>query len=84
MPKSGAVCPACSNLGYRGREAVFEVAVVDAELREMIVSGASLSDMRKWASRAGMSTMRENAVLKLKEGATTAGEVLKNTPADET
>ena len=81
--REGAGCPACSNLGYRGREAVYEVAVVDAELREMIVSGAPLSDMRKWASRAGMSTMRKNAVLKLKRGVTTAEEVLKNTPADE-
>ena len=81
--REGAGCPACSNLGYRGREAVYEVAVVDAELREMIVSGASLGDMRKWAARAGMSTMRENAVLKLRRGMTTAEEVLKATPADE-
>lgn len=76
----GGGCAACSNTGYKGREAVFEVAVVDSELKEMIVAGASPGEMRGWAARKGMRTMRQNAIHKLSLGITTLEEVVKNTP----
>lgn len=78
----GAGCADCSPIGYRGREAVYEVAVVDSELREMIASRAPLSEMRRWAERKGMTTLRRNAVGKLALGVTTLEEVVKNTPPD--
>ncbi len=78
----GAGCPACSEIGYRGREAVYEVVVVNSELREMIVSGASTGEMREWAARGGLKTMRQNAIEKLSRGITTLEEVLKNVPYD--
>ncbi len=78
----GGGCAECSSTGYRGREAVYEVAVVDSELKRIIAAGADIEKMRLWASRSGMSTMRRNAVRKLSLGITTLEEVIKNTPPD--
>ncbi|QMU56009.1 MAG: type II secretion system protein GspE [Candidatus Mycalebacterium zealandia] len=77
-----AGCDNCSSTGYRGREAVYEVAVVDSELKEMIARRASLSEMRRWAADKGINTMRRNAIRKLALGITTLEEVVKNTPPD--
>ncbi len=78
----GAGCEVCSSTGYRGREAAYEVAVIDEELRGMIVSRAPLEEMRRWASGKGIKTMRQSAVEKLSRGVTTVEEVVRNTPPD--
>ncbi|WP_462137195.1 GspE/PulE family protein, partial [Candidatus Mycalebacterium sp.] len=78
----GAGCNDCSSTGYRGREAVYEVVVVDSELKEMIARRAPLSEMRRWAASREITTMRLNAIRKLALGVTTLEEVVKNTPPD--
>lgn len=81
--REGVGCRACSSTGYRGREAVYEVAVLDGELKRMIAARASLSEMKEWALRKGMKTMRQSAVEKLSRGVTTLEEVVRNTPPDD-
>ena len=79
---TGEGCPSCSGIGYRGRESVVEVLVLDAKIEELIASKASADQINKAAVQAGMKTMRESAIDKLLGGLTTLEEVVRVT-ADE-
>jgi type IV pilus assembly protein PilB len=79
----GAGCVECNNTGYRGRQGVFEVMPVTPEVRDLILDRAPTSEIRRQAREDGMMTLREDALLKLKKGVTTAEEVLKETASDE-
>ncbi len=78
----GAGCPACSNTGFRGRIAIYEVMVVGEEIKEFILNGASASEIKREAMRLGMKTLRQSALSKLSEGVTTTEEILRVSTAD--
>jgi type IV pilus assembly protein PilB len=78
----GTGCPQCNNTGYRGRVALYEVLPVREEIRELILQGASASEIKKEGIRLGMKSLRQTALTKLKEGITTVEEVLKSTVED--
>jgi len=78
----GMGCPQCNNTGYKGRVALYEVMPVREEIRELILQGASATEIKKEAIRLGMKTLRQTALTKLKEGITTIDEVLKSTVGD--
>jgi type IV pilus assembly protein PilB len=78
----GTGCPQCNNTGYKGRVALYEVMPVREEVRELILQGASASEIKKEGMRMGMKTLRQTALTKLKEGITTVEEVLKSTVED--
>jgi len=78
----GTGCPSCNNTGYKGRLALYEVLPVREEIRELILQGASASEIKKEAIRLGMKTLRQAALTRLKEGITTVEEVLKSTVED--
>lgn len=68
-------CPACRNLGYRGRIAVHEVLLVDPNIREMIVRGAGLEEIRSYAvQEQKMQTLKEGAADLVEEGITSMEE----------
>ena len=73
----GEGCPECYNSGYKGRTAVFEILVIDRELRNLISSGAGRAQLDKVLSGAGSDfvTLRENALRLVLEGTTTVEEV---------
>ncbi|MFH1639839.1 MAG: ATPase, T2SS/T4P/T4SS family [Chloroflexota bacterium] len=73
----GEGCNACSNTGYLGRIAVFEVLTLTNELRRLIISGASATEIRAQARAEGMTSMWHDAILKVKAGITTPSEVLR-------
>jgi type IV pilus assembly protein PilB len=73
----GAGCPACHHSGYRGRVGVFEFLRVTDALRELIVKGASLVDLRRQARADGLVSLREAAVAAVHAGDTTVEEVIK-------
>ncbi len=75
----GRGCAECLNTGYRGRTGVYELMVVDDELREMILKRAAAGDLEKAAVRKGMTTLREDGVRKALDGVTTIEEVLRVT-----
>jgi len=75
----GAGCMACGQTGYRGRLGIFEVLVVTDEIRDLIVSRASTEDIARAARRAGMATLRDDAVRKATQGITTLSEVIRVT-----
>ena len=77
----GGDCTVCND-GYRGRSGVFEVLVVDDELRGAITSGASITSLRNLARRNGMGSMSRDARRQVAEGVTTpheAGDVIAHT-----
>jgi type IV pilus assembly protein PilB len=78
----GAGCSNCSNTGYRGRIAVYEVMVVGEEIKEFILNGASAAEIKREAMRLGMKTLRQSALTKLAEGITTTDEVLRVSASD--
>jgi len=75
----GKGCPKCNQTGYRGRLGTLEVLVVNDAIREMVVKGASSSEIKEYATSHGMKTLRDNALEKFKLGQTTLEEVLRIT-----
>ncbi len=78
----GAGCEACKGLGYKGRAGIFEIFIIDDEVRHMINEKASTIDLRKRAREMGMRTLREDGIRKVLAGMTTAEEVISSTMSD--
>jgi len=78
----GAGCPQCNGSGYRGRIALYEVMPISEPLRELVLNGASATEIKRCAMGLGMKTLRQSGLEKLKEGVTTVGEVLRVTMPD--
>ena len=78
----GTGCGRCSNTGYKGRIALYEVMPIRDEIRELILQGASAMEIKREAMRLGMKTLRQTALTKLREGTTTVEEVLRSTVED--
>lgn len=70
-------CTSCANTGYRGRLAMHEVMPMTEELGKLAVRHASSEEMRRAAIDHGMRTLRQDGWLKVAEGQTTIGEVLR-------
>jgi type II secretory ATPase GspE/PulE/Tfp pilus assembly ATPase PilB-like protein len=75
-------CELCRGKGYKGRMGIFEIFVVDDEVRNMINNNASTIALRLRARELGMRTLREDGVRKVLAGMTTAEEVLTTTMGD--
>lgn len=69
-------CAFCNNTGYKGRIAVHEILIVSRELRDMIASNATVTEMTDFAVKQGMTTLKQEAVRLLKEGVTSFNEVM--------
>jgi len=78
----GKGCPDCGNTGYKGRIALYEVMPVDDSIKELILMGASASEIKKEAIKCGMKTLRQSGLTKITEGVTTVSEVMRTTIAD--
>jgi len=80
---SGEDCKTCMGTGYKGRIAIYEALRITEEIKEFILSGASALELKREAIRQGMKTLRQSALLKLKQGITTIEEVVRNTSQDD-
>lgn len=78
----GAGCEKCSNTGYRGRIGIFELLVINDEIRNMIMEKATSRELREKAISLGMKTLRQDGIEKVVKGITTAEEVLRVTQQD--
>jgi type IV pilus assembly protein PilB len=83
VPVTGRGCRACSDTGFKGRMAIYEVMVLKDELKEFVLNGASALELKREAVRLGMKTLRQAALSKLAEGVTTFGEVFRVSAADQ-
>jgi type IV pilus assembly protein PilB len=75
----GKGCERCTGTGYRGRLGLFEVMPIDEELRELVLSGASAAELRTKAQDNGMISLRLSGLQKIRDGATTIEEVMRET-----
>lgn len=73
----GAGCTACRQTGYRGRSGIFELLVIDDDLRRHLTTNPDPSDLRRQAMASGMQTLRGDAWTKVQAGITTVEEVLR-------
>lgn len=75
----GKGCAYCKGTGYRGRTGIYELMMVDDELREMILQGSSTVAIREKARGKGMRLLRDDGLDKVLKGITTWEEVSRAT-----
>ncbi len=78
----GKGCDNCKHLGYKGRAGIFEIFLIDDEVRHMVNSKATTLELRKRAREMGMRTLREDGIRKVLSGMTSAEEVISVTMSD--
>src|SRR5437660_8848111 len=78
----GKGCNECNKTGYRGRFGIFEVFVVDDEIRKLIYDKVPSSELRSRAREMGMRTLREDGARKVLAGLTSPEEVIRATLGD--
>ena len=75
----GAGCPACTQTGYRGRTGIFELLVLDDEIRRLIGNKADSATIRQAAMAKGMVTLKDEGAEKVFHGMTTTEELMRIT-----
>jgi type IV pilus assembly protein PilB len=79
----GKGCPKCLHLGYSGRVGITEVLPLTPSIKRLILSQAGELKIKAAARKEGMTTMREDALIKAARGLTTLEEVVRVTAQDE-
>ncbi|MCA9298080.1 MAG: Flp pilus assembly complex ATPase component TadA [Phycisphaerales bacterium] len=79
----GRGCDNCHTSGYKGRMALFEIMMMDDDMRDLVMNEASTGVLREHASKRGIRSLSENGLLAIYEGLTTIDEVIRETIADE-
>ena len=74
----GMGCNLCANTGYRGRIGIFEFLIMSEAIRKMLRSHAGAGEIRTQAIAEGMVTMKQDGMLKVKEGITSISEVMRS------
>ena len=78
----GAGCDMCNNTGYKGRVGLFELMMMNDDLRDMIMSNCSTDELREKARSFGMETLRDAGLRMAETGVTTLEEVVRETVLD--
>jgi type IV pilus assembly protein PilB len=79
----GAGCEFCRGTGYSGRSAIFEIMLLDDEMRELIMKRSSTNALRQAARKRGMRTLRETGLMSIFDGVTTIEEIVAQTIYEE-
>ena len=79
----GRGCNSCQKTGYKGRIAVFEMMMLDSNVRELIFANATTAEIRKYAISRGMKTLYQDAIRKVLAGYSTFEEVARVTKKTE-
>lgn len=75
----GKGCSACNFTGYKGRTGIFEILVMDDQLRNLVLERAPTITIKHKAKELGMASLRESGLKKIYDGITTIEEVSKVT-----
>jgi len=75
----GAGCDKCRNTGYTGRLGIYELLVVDDQLRDVIARNPNVAEFRRMCQERGMVTLRQDGFAKAARGQTTVHEILRTT-----
>ena len=75
-------CNDCLNTGYSGRSGIYEILVIDDEIRNLTMTTADSTTIKKKAVENGMSTLRMDGTEKVLKGQTSMDEILRVTEED--
>ena len=78
----GAGCNSCGNSGYKGRVGLFELMIMDDELRTMIIENRTTDELRNKAKEKGMRLLRDSGIAFMHDGTTSVEEVIRETVLD--
>ncbi len=78
----GAGCHNCSETGYRGRLAIYEMMELTDPIKDLILKNPPANEIKALARKEGMNTLRDSAIIKFKNGITTYEEVIRVSVAD--
>ncbi len=76
---TGRGCDKCGHTGYKGRIGLYEVMPMTDTIRQLILEGCTVLDLKKIAIDEGMITLRQSGLIKIKAGITTMEEVIRET-----
>jgi type IV pilus assembly protein PilB len=79
----GKGCDRCNNTGHKGRMGIYELVLVNDDIRDLISQGVSTEELRQACRRMGMTTLRESGLRAIHLGLTTIDEVVRETVLDE-
>jgi type IV pilus assembly protein PilB len=79
----GRGCDRCNNTGHKGRQGIFELVIMNDDIRDLIAQGVSTDELRSSCRRLGMSTLREAGLKALFNGVTTLDEIVRETVLEE-
>jgi type IV pilus assembly protein PilB len=74
----GEGCDRCNHTGKKGRVGIFELLTMTDDLKRCVAAGAKTDEIRQLASKSGMKTLKEYAMMLMAEGYTSVDEVLTN------
>ena len=75
----GAGCEVCNNTGYKGRLGLFELMIMNNDLRDKIMANAQTDELRTLAIKHGMVSLRHAGIQSCFDGITTPDEVVRET-----
>jgi type II secretory ATPase GspE/PulE/Tfp pilus assembly ATPase PilB-like protein len=78
----GKGCDKCFDTGYRGRTGIYEIMLIDEQVRELVYKKANAGEIKKHAINAGLQTLRMDGARKVTAGITTIPEVMRVTQTD--
>lgn len=76
-------CPVCNDTGYRGRQAIFELMLMNAELRQAAFDLAPVAELRRIAIASGMRSLVQDGKVKVLQGRTTPEEIARVSQVEE-
>ena len=76
-------CGSCHGTGYRGRLGIYQMIPMDEGLKDLVVSGKTLGDMRAYAEQKGYRSLYQDGLMKASHGRTTVEELLRVVTAEE-
>ena len=79
----GKGCEFCRNTGYSGRIGIYEIMMMDDEMRDLIMNRKSSNVLREASRKRGMRTLRESGLLAIYDGVTTIEEVVAQTLSED-
>ena len=75
----GRGCAVCNNTGFKGRTGLFELMIINDQIREMVARGSSTEQLRDLALQTGMRSLRTAGLEKIYTGQTTIEEIIRET-----
>ena len=75
----GAGCPECNRTGFKGRQGVFELLMIDERFHDPILKRSGAPEYQRLGQERGMRTMFEDGLIKCLKGMTTIEELLRVT-----